>query len=186
MIAHRIGKPCSTIVPHWDGCVTENVVYPMVNPMVLLIMIPMKNGYFIGNIPYFQTNPDLSLLEGDRKDIKWYQMCHVVPLSSHRKKHVKPLVNSFSPIWPEMGWYNLFWYRVCRIIWQWNSHCPWWVNYAHRDYGQWLFPLSWNWTIAPRPSTWNLRTGSFFNYAMIGNDIIYIYICLPHSAPHQF
>ena len=27
------------------------------NPMVLLIIIPMKNGYFIGNIPYFQTNP---------------------------------------------------------------------------------------------------------------------------------
>ena len=24
-------------------------------PMVLLIIIPMKNGYFIGNIPYFQT-----------------------------------------------------------------------------------------------------------------------------------
>ena len=26
-------------------------------PMVLLIIIPMNNGYFIGNIPYFQTNP---------------------------------------------------------------------------------------------------------------------------------
>ena len=26
-------------------------------PMVLLIIIPMKNCYFIGNIPYFQTNP---------------------------------------------------------------------------------------------------------------------------------
>ena len=26
-------------------------------PMVLLILIPMKNGYFIGNIPYVQTNP---------------------------------------------------------------------------------------------------------------------------------
>ena len=26
-------------------------------PMVLLIIIPMKNDYFIGNIPYFQTNP---------------------------------------------------------------------------------------------------------------------------------
>ena len=25
--------------------------------MVLLILIPMKNGHFIGNIPYFQTNP---------------------------------------------------------------------------------------------------------------------------------
>ena len=35
---------------------SENVVYPIV-PMVLLIIIPMKNGYFIGTIPYFQTNP---------------------------------------------------------------------------------------------------------------------------------
>ena len=31
-------------------------------PMVLLIIIPMKNGYFIGNIPYFQTNPCMFLL----------------------------------------------------------------------------------------------------------------------------
>ena len=37
--------------------VSENSV-PL-NPMVLLIIIPMKNGYFIGNIPYFQTNPYL-------------------------------------------------------------------------------------------------------------------------------
>jgi len=26
--------------------------------MVLLIIIPFLNGYFIGNIPYFQTNTD--------------------------------------------------------------------------------------------------------------------------------
>ena len=38
--------------------VSENVVYPK-NPMVLLIIIPMKNGYFIGNIPHFQTNPSI-------------------------------------------------------------------------------------------------------------------------------
>ena len=34
--------------------VSENSV-PL-NPMVLLIIIPFLNGYFIGNIPYFQTN----------------------------------------------------------------------------------------------------------------------------------
>ena len=28
------------------------------HPMVLLIMIPMKNGYFIGGIPHFQTSPN--------------------------------------------------------------------------------------------------------------------------------
>ena len=27
--------------------------------MVLLIIIPFLNGYFIGGIPYFQTNPSL-------------------------------------------------------------------------------------------------------------------------------
>ena len=35
--------------------VSENSV-PL-NPMVLLIIVPFLNGYFIGNIPYFQTNP---------------------------------------------------------------------------------------------------------------------------------
>ena len=37
---------------------SENVVYPIKNPMVLLIIIPMKNGYFIGGMPHFQTYPD--------------------------------------------------------------------------------------------------------------------------------
>ena len=39
----------------WYGCVWKCCV--ALNPMVLLIIIPIKNGYFIGNIPYFQTNP---------------------------------------------------------------------------------------------------------------------------------
>ena len=45
------------------------------NPMVLLIIIPMKNGYFIGNIPYFQTNPN----EGtniERKHVSHYVSFH--------------------------------------------------------------------------------------------------------------
>ena len=33
------------------------------HPMVLLIIIPMKNCYFIGNIPNFQTNPYEILIE---------------------------------------------------------------------------------------------------------------------------
>jgi len=28
--------------------------------MVLLIIIPFLNGYFIGNIHYFQTNPSIA------------------------------------------------------------------------------------------------------------------------------
>ena len=45
--------------------VSENRQVPL-NPMVLLIIIPFLNGYFIGNIPYFQTNP-----YGDMKGMNW-------------------------------------------------------------------------------------------------------------------
>ena len=37
--------------------------------MVLLIIIPIFYGYFIGNIAYFQTNPDCSKSSGLRSDI---------------------------------------------------------------------------------------------------------------------
>ena len=36
--------------------------YVPLNLMVLLIIIPFWNGYFIGNMPYFQTNPYSYLL----------------------------------------------------------------------------------------------------------------------------
>ena len=38
-----------------DMWVCLNIVYPYTQ--WLMIIIPMKNGYFIGGIPYFQTNP---------------------------------------------------------------------------------------------------------------------------------
>ena len=46
---------------HSEQGVSENSV-PL-NPMVLLIIIPMKNGYFIGNIPniFRQTQQNLTL-----------------------------------------------------------------------------------------------------------------------------
>ena len=49
--------------PSWPiiGCVWKLVSTPFY-PMVLLIIIPFLNGYFIGNIPYFQTNPFLFLI----------------------------------------------------------------------------------------------------------------------------
>ena len=44
------------------GCVSENVVYYPLYPMVLLIIIPFLNGYFIGNInPTFSDKPIFSL-----------------------------------------------------------------------------------------------------------------------------
>ena len=46
---------------HYIG-VSENRLVPL-NPMVLLIIIPMKNGYFIGNInPTFSDNPTCQTL----------------------------------------------------------------------------------------------------------------------------
>ena len=49
-VSAKDGKGSSQIYCLKMSCTT-------LNPMVLLIIIPMKNGYFIGNIPYFQTNP---------------------------------------------------------------------------------------------------------------------------------
>ena len=54
-------KPAERGAVRWDddlcltGCVWKCCV-PL-HPMVLLIIIPMKNGYFIGGIPHFQTYP---------------------------------------------------------------------------------------------------------------------------------
>ena len=51
---------CCSLPVTWciNMSVSENRLVPL-NPMVLLIIIPMKNGYFIGNIPHFQTNPNM-------------------------------------------------------------------------------------------------------------------------------
>ena len=51
--------------------VSENVVY-ILNPMVLLIIIPTKNGYFIGGIPHFQTYPHEKTMRNCGKNpMKW-------------------------------------------------------------------------------------------------------------------
>ena len=52
---------------HHDKWVCLKMVSTPLYPMVLLMIIPMKNGYFIGNIPYFQTNPngDLTDMNGN-------------------------------------------------------------------------------------------------------------------------
>ena len=41
----------------WTMWVCLKMLCTPLYPMVLLIIIPFLNGYFIGNIPYFQTNP---------------------------------------------------------------------------------------------------------------------------------
>ena len=67
--ALRSGLMCCTVVRingkihyKWEyGCVWKCCV--SLNPMVLLIIIPFLNGYFIGNIPYFQTNPYVRIFQ---------------------------------------------------------------------------------------------------------------------------
>ena len=54
-VKERNLKEVGPIIQQIHLGVSENSV-PL-NPMVLLIIIPFLNGYFIGNIPYFQTNP---------------------------------------------------------------------------------------------------------------------------------
>jgi hypothetical protein len=49
-LSHRGGSPRIAMSSGKFMGLSENSV-PL-NPMVLLIIIPMKNGYFIGNIPY--------------------------------------------------------------------------------------------------------------------------------------
>ena len=57
------------------GCVWKCCV-PRKNPMVLLIIIPMKNGYFIGKIlgiyPTFSDKPMYQQLESPESDQKIY------------------------------------------------------------------------------------------------------------------
>ena len=50
--------------------VSENVVSTPLYPMVLLIIIPMKNGYFIGNIPNIFRQTHLSIRNDDWSDKK--------------------------------------------------------------------------------------------------------------------
>ena len=61
--------------------VSENSV-PL-NPMVLLIIIPMKNGYFIGNIPnifrqtHMKKSPDISEVMGfwdTHQHLDWHEL----------------------------------------------------------------------------------------------------------------
>ena len=42
--------------------VSENVMYPFLANGFADQTIPFLNGYFIGNIPHFQTNPNISSL----------------------------------------------------------------------------------------------------------------------------
>ena len=55
--SYWVGFCCHPSTCWLFGCVWKCCV-PL-KPMVLLIIIPFLNGYFIGNIPYFQTNPDI-------------------------------------------------------------------------------------------------------------------------------
>ena len=52
----NMGLSENRVYPQWNSQFLLGNSVPL-NPMVLLIIIPFLNGYFIGNIPYFQTKP---------------------------------------------------------------------------------------------------------------------------------
>ena len=67
---HAESVPCSKKGWSSNMGVSDNSV-PL-NPVVLLIIIPFLNGYFIGNIPYFQiNNPNLPSGELTKSYGKW-------------------------------------------------------------------------------------------------------------------
>ena len=68
------------------GCVWK-LAKPL-NPMVFMIIIPITNGYFIGNIPYFQTNP-----------------YHIISYHTH----IIPICSMVLVYLPTFGW---FWTRA--------------------------------------------------------------------------
>ena len=80
--------------------VSENSV-PL-NPMALLIIIPFLNGYFIGNIPYFQTNPNdyeswyPALWINWGGDWSWVRFLEI----KFRRKNKKNNSNHKEEIWP--------------------------------------------------------------------------------------
>ena len=62
-----------------NGCVWKWLV-PL-NPMVLLIIIPFLNGYFIGNIPYFQTNPNVISCPASKTSVGFQYLFHPFPVA---------------------------------------------------------------------------------------------------------
>ena len=76
----------------WKCCVP-------LNPMVLLIIIPIKNGYFIGNIPYFQTNPytNKCFLSAPRNINQWpVRLC---PETWYTSSNCYPILLQTHPSW---------------------------------------------------------------------------------------
>ena len=70
----------------------------------LMIIIPMKNGYFIGNIPYFQTNPCFVKTSGDQGRCgKRFVGCnqYVMAISGYWKV---PIFWLFWGVVPQMGY----------------------------------------------------------------------------------
>ena len=119
-------------------------------PMVLLIIIPMKNGYFIGNIPYFQTNPHVGIIisrtfKVTKHDIYSYHIlhnhiiCHFFEWKFGKKGGKRWKIPS-----QDGGCIANFarsdgetWWNIC---WD-NNHIIWLVVWNHgMDYD---FPFSW-------------------------------------------
>ena len=78
--------------------------------MVLLIIIPFLNGYFIGNIPYFQTNPlGFGLGQNWAPQNRWTQYEYEQKWPESRKdRPVRGKLTSGASV-PSYPWFQEFW-----------------------------------------------------------------------------
>ena len=93
--------------------------------MVLLIIIPMINGYFIGNIPYFQTSPYPEKIEeaasqikkqSNEKLVKSWNRNLLLPNSGTKRGRgpSKPLFPGFKVlVWQHLAMYN--WHKLAQL-----------------------------------------------------------------------
>jgi len=110
---------------------------------VCLIIIPMKNGYFIGNIHYFQTNPC-----GKIKNVPNHQPAILIHCSCEKSPHVETNTCGPMSLGPKQGgaspgenrWYHQG--HFCGIpphifldkpIFGYESSKPWYPGFLHQN-----------------------------------------------------
>ena len=95
------------IFRHTQG-VSENVVYPNQPNGFADHKIPMKNGYFIGNIPYFQTHPYLMHSDTQKPAVKLWSDLIVTSMRPQANGRSTPWNSWSRPTYQGAETYGLF------------------------------------------------------------------------------
>ena len=88
--------------------VSENVVYPNQPNGFADHKIPMKNGYFIGNIPYFQTHPYLMHSDTQKPAVKLWSDLIVTSMRPQANGRSTPWNSWSRPTYQGAETYGLF------------------------------------------------------------------------------